>query len=341
MKKNVLLLFVALMIQSPLLMAQSTTILPRYSYHELDSMVIGTTGSPNLGKMRINGALKGYGLYLNSSTGTLTSGLDHFAATIYSNRTDAEYRTGLQLQTLGTTLVMTGLNNSVSGTATEMYGYLSSVSSTGADTRGISLEASTTSTTGNVTGGQFAASNFTASSNGIIKALDATATGIANTTTYGIYASASGGATNYAGYFVGNSYMAGNLTVTGTITNPSDEKLKKNVVGIENALQKVMRLNPSVYEFKDEYRNANFDTKPHFGFTAQNVGATLPQLVYEAQIVTQHPVKKGKVTIPAKEEKILTVNYLEMIPILTKAIQEQQQIIEALKAEVELLKKNK
>lgn len=165
-------------------------------------------------------------------------------------------------------------------------------------------------------------------------------------TAYGIYAKGSGALNNYAGYFEGN------VTVTGTFSNPSDVKLKRNIVGIDGALDKVMRLSPSNYEFKtDTYQNINLAKGSHYGFIAQDIEQVFPELVSNSSVVVsrsnsdfrQNRKLFGTASNQAKEEvveteNIKTVNYLEIIPILTKAIQEQQKQIEELKLEVQRLK---
>lgn len=167
---------------------------------------------------------------------------------------------------------------------------------------------------------------------------------------YGIYAKGSGALTNYAGYFEGN------VTVTGTFSNPSDAKLKRNVNIIGDALPKVMQLNPSNYEFKtDTYKEMNLSKGVHYGFLAQDMEKVFPNLVSESSLVVARSKqfskseetnlggnrKEKEESETVVSEPIKTVNYLEMIPILTKAIQEQQLQIEALKAEIKQLKGGK
>ncbi len=95
-----------------------------------------------------------------------------------------------------------------------------------------------------------------------------------------------------------------------------------------------MALNPSSYEYKtEEFTTAGFSKGLHYGFTAQAVQKILPQLVSENTMV--NPDSPTDITTA----KYLSVNYIEIIPILTKAIQEQQEMIKALRAEVEKLKK--
>lgn len=133
--------------------------------------------------------------------------------------------------------------------------------------------------------------------------------------------------TNYAGYFAGNVYVG------GTFSNPSDERFKKNLNNIEGAIGKLMQLIPAAYEYKtDEFSKMNFSQGKHYGFTAQNVKKVFPQLVSESAL----PFHLGK---GEDTEQYLSVNYLELIPVLTKAIQEQQMVIEKLKEEVRKLRK--
>ena len=143
-------------------------------------------------------------------------------------------------------------------------------------------------------------------------------------TKYGIYATAGGSGTTYAGYFNGD------VTVTGTFDNPSDIRLKRNIISLDNGiLDKIIRLNPVYYEFKtEEYPFIQLPNGVHSGFIAQEIELEFPDLVsLEKQPDSdQNPfIFKG-------------VNYIELIPLLTKAIQEQQVLIEDLQDQIELLK---
>ena len=98
----------------------------------------------------------------------------------------------------------------------------------------------------------------------------------------------------------------------------SDARLKKNVSAIENGLDKVMALHPVGYDKKSAI-DGDFDknTVYEYGFIAQEVQEILPKIVITAD----------------DEHGSLSVKYDAIIPILTKAIQEQQAEIEALKAQ--------
>ncbi|MGN7885728.1 tail fiber domain-containing protein [Dyadobacter endophyticus] len=103
----------------------------------------------------------------------------------------------------------------------------------------------------------------------------------------------------------------------------SDARLKRNISHTKHGLSTVMALNPVQYEKKNSIKDTKYD-RHEIGFIAQEVAKVLPSLVTE-----------GK-----DADKTLGVSYTELIPVLTKAIQEQQAQIESLKAENQELKGN-
>jgi hypothetical protein len=105
---------------------------------------------------------------------------------------------------------------------------------------------------------------------------------------------------------------------------------------MDSALGKILALNPSTYEYKtEEYKGMNLAKGNHYGFTAQGVQKVLPELVTEQTISNTNPENKADET----STTYLSVNYIEIIPILTKAIQEQQEMIKELQTEILKLKK--
>lgn len=130
----------------------------------------------------------------------------------------------------------------------------------------------------------------------------------------------------YAGYFRGNTYVQGTLTATSVVT-PSDIRLKKNVESlsrIDHTLDNVLSMNVISYNYKErELSKAEKDTAQattlavlekinresanrHFGLSAQELQEIYPDLVKEGQ------------------DGYLSVNYIELVPILIRAIQELQ-----------------
>lgn len=141
-------------------------------------------------------------------------------------------------------------------------------------------------------------------------------------TRYGVYGTATGGTTNYG------VYCSGNGGYSGTWTQISDEKFKTDVTPLNSALTLVNKLNPVSYQLKTkEYPMMNFPDARQYGFIAQELEQVIPLLVESGS----HP----GATKQDQDIQLKAVNYIGMVPVLTKAIQEQQLIIEELKAELQ------
>ncbi len=103
----------------------------------------------------------------------------------------------------------------------------------------------------------------------------------------------------------------GNLQYTGTSSQGSDSRIKENIKSLENGLETVLKLRPCTFDRTDS------DRKGDLGFIAQEIEKVLPQLIYTTQYQGFSDFK--------------TVDYISIIPILTKAIQELKQEIFQLK----------
>lgn len=112
-------------------------------------------------------------------------------------------------------------------------------------------------------------------------------------------------------------YIPGDLFVDGSIINPSDAILKKNILPLNvEVTEKIMNLKPSSFEFKDDPSNHK-----HYGFIAGEFESEYPELIH---------------TKPdQKYSKIKSVNYLEIIPLLVHKIQIMQQQIDDLKSKID------
>ena len=119
--------------------------------------------------------------------------------------------------------------------------------------------------------------------------------------------------------------VLGNGNFTGELTAASDARLKKNVAGIKDASATLAALNPVSYEFKTaQYPDMVLSERLRYGLIAQEVEQVLPELVSENM----------EVKISDDEtDTYKSVNYIDIIGILIKANQEQQQEIATLKAE--------
>jgi Chaperone of endosialidase len=99
-----------------------------------------------------------------------------------------------------------------------------------------------------------------------------------------------------------------------SITSLSDRRAKENIKPIQYGLEEVTKLNPVTFNFI-----AHPELAPTYGFIAQDVQPILPELVAEEK---DNKAKDGT--------PYLTLKMGDMLPILVKAIQEQQTLIESL-----------
>lgn len=104
------------------------------------------------------------------------------------------------------------------------------------------------------------------------------------------------------------------LTVGGT-AYASDERFKKQVTPLQNALQKLMTLNGVEYYLrKDEFPTMQFSSQRQTGLLAQEVEKVMPSAVYD---ITEDGYKG--------------VDYAKLVPLLIESIKEQQKQIDELK----------
>jgi hypothetical protein len=159
----------------------------------------------------------------------------------------------------------------------------------------------------------------------------ANSSGGSNSVAYGVYGTAtSSSGTAFAGYF------AGDVTITGGISSGSDRRLKENIAQETNAMNRILQLSPSVYEFRQdaEAGRMNMPDGLQHGFIAQELEKVFPELVGEA-VHTFAPslgeINKFSENNQPKIEQFRykTVNYMGIIPILTAGLQEQYAQVEA------------
>jgi Chaperone of endosialidase len=141
-------------------------------------------------------------------------------------------------------------------------------------------------------------------------------------TNYGVFAVADSGSTNYAGYFIGN------VTYTGTLASASDARLKQNINSLSNATSIIKELQPKTYFYKQEGEASYLKLSKglQYGFLAQELEKVLPELVSD-QVQMKGLKQEGSI-------KYKAVNYTALIPVLTQALKEQQDVIESLEKRI-------
>ena len=114
------------------------------------------------------------------------------------------------------------------------------------------------------------------------------------------------------------AYLDGDIVnKNNSYTQYSDQRLKENIVDATSKLDEIKQI---------RVRNFNFigEDLKQIGVVAQELEPIFPALVKEREV-------------PGHEDPIKTVKYSVMVPILIKAMQEQQTIIDDLKSRLETL----
>ena len=146
----------------------------------------------------------------------------------------------------------------------------------------------------------------------------------------------SGGATCFAFYRVPNigTPAAGNIIASinqaGTYTVLSDERVKKDIKDIEYGLNTVLALRPRKYNHyvNNKFEDGKVENGDIFvskiGLVAQEVYPIVPEIVEKPE---------------NEKEGFFSLDYTSLIPVLIKAIQEQQNQIDILQTTVSILMK--
>ena len=135
--------------------------------------------------------------------------------------------------------------------------------------------------------------------------------------------SSSGTSNTYHTYSTStNSYnfvVTANGTVTCvTLTQTSDEREKTNIVDLPVGLETIKELRPRQFDWISEDQDNSV-----YGFVAQELEQVLPSLV-NTYMKDENTERKS-------------IKHIELISVLTKAVQEQQELIERLEARITAL----
>ena len=119
--------------------------------------------------------------------------------------------------------------------------------------------------------------------------------------------------------------VAGDI-IANSIAGSSDSRFKTNILPIENALQKVLKLRGVTFDWKTkEFPNRMFSENRALGFIAQDVEQVIPEVVQ-----TENSTEGFK-----------SVQYDKVVALLVEAIKEQQKQIEQLQQKVKELTEKK
>ena len=113
-----------------------------------------------------------------------------------------------------------------------------------------------------------------------------------------------------------NGSNQGELSSAGAWNDASDVKIKKDIEDINYGLETVKNLKPRKYKMK-------VDELQQIGFIAQEIETIIPEVV--------------STDVNRNGEEYKSLSYSHLTAVLAKAIQEQQEIIDDLKARIEVL----
>ena len=143
-------------------------------------------------------------------------------------------------------------------------------------------------------------------------------------------------ALDWAGYFAGDINVDNDIYYSGSLIPISDGRVKQNIRSIDGALAIVNQLRPVVYDKLVDRKDVDINIKSlneikptgvspavrksnEYGLIAQEVELVLPELVKEKAVKLEN----------SDMTSLKGVDYVGLVPVLLKAIQEQQAIIDA------------
>ncbi len=111
-----------------------------------------------------------------------------------------------------------------------------------------------------------------------------------------------------------------------------DSEIKKNVATIDNSLERLVQLEPKIFEYnKTKYKDLQLPSGRQYGFMAENLQTVFPDLV----TYRNYSYSVGKNSF--RTAKLKEVDIESIIPILVASIKEQQAEIKKLKDQVQEL----
>lgn len=145
---------------------------------------------------------------------------------------------------------------------------------------------------------------------------------------------------NSAGLSVGTATSRWNTlySANGVLTT-SDRSQKKNIKPLQYGLNEILQMNPVTYYWKKEiFQNLTVpenEKQLKIGFLAQEVQKIIPEIVYSQSY--EQTNENENTPLQLVSNKVLGINYEELLPVLVKAKQEQDATILELQNEVNKL----
>jgi hypothetical protein len=274
--------------------------------------------------------------YLQATNGLISAGTIQSTGAIVAGTTSGaqQFQATNSLQSSGTVQASGAITaGTTSGAqqfqATNSLQSSGTVQASGAITAGTVVSGQQFQATNTITGGSFVTA-------GNIQAAQHVGSNVqvANVATQSIVVYGAISATQYQGITAGPTQVnnLGGGTITSAVTvqgavnatgdviayyQVSDDRLKNRVGNIQEALEKVNKINGFTFTFNDEARTHGFDDRLHVGVSAQELEQVLPEVV-------------RPFSFENSESKFKRVEYEKIIPLLVESIKELTTRVEQL-----------
>jgi hypothetical protein len=151
---------------------------------------------------------------------------------------------------------------------------------------------------------------------------------------HGVYGQTTDIVNGWAGFFTADLGAEGGVYAMGPgLFNLSDKRLKKDIVQIDNALNKINKINGLYYTITTKMTNSEGEVsevaRQEYGVIAQDLEKIFPEMISEKVFFKN----------ANDDNHYKSVNYIQLIPVLIEAVKELSNEIEQLKSEIEMLKK--
>ena len=135
--------------------------------------------------------------------------------------------------------------------------------------------------------------------------------------------------------------VTGSISIDGTLSEGSDRRLKKDIANSTYGLAAINQLIPRTYKHRDVSKEM---LGTQIGFIADEVESVIPEVISKFGLKADGSTLSKHITGYGDEagteetfDSVKTLNYERLVVVLTKALQEADDKIEALTARIETL----
>jgi len=149
------------------------------------------------------------------------------------------------------------------------------------------------------------------------------------------------GSTTYSGWFDGRLGTSSDLVVSTGVLLLSSRSFKQDIQRLRGAgiLDRVKRLEPVSFAYRDMGRRSGERPGRHYGLIAEEVRSVFPEVVRDVDRFEFGETSTPDDPVDPTTTTYAAIDYSNLVAILTQALLDQQEQIEALTARVEQLER--